>query len=342
VTIATTLVITKLEGTDSYLKDIRFSQLMTGTVYPDINITDEFGVIISTAYDPRVYFAGIDYDGSKDIYHYYRVDGKVTNTPFNQYAPYMLNYLPYGATIAKGTWNGSNWVYGTEVAYGQSIGPLLADFTIDPKTGNDGEAMIPYRVTSEDGNSFTYYYITVTDVTYNVTLLFDIYYCTGEGVNEVCTLAANSSEFTNTLFIISVRNYITDIELQPDTFNPNPALYPVFSEIKYLNNQMTQFYFTNTLGYRYSFGRNLSGFYMFDITLPLDEYMNPLYTYEIEHSDYILDDASDFVLGLLGKYYYIGYAEQNRTRRFNVYIRSITPSSNTPWGLYDFFRSWFD
>ncbi|PKK97603.1 MAG: hypothetical protein CVV58_00255, partial [Tenericutes bacterium HGW-Tenericutes-3] len=75
---------------------------------------------------------------------------------------------------------------------------------------------------------------------------------------------------------------------------------------------------------------------------PLDEYLNPLYTYEIKHDVYYLNPGSDYVSGLVGQYYYVGYAEQNRTRRFNIYIRSVTPSTDTPWGLYDFFRSWFD
>ncbi len=348
ITLVTTLDIDKLEGTDSYLKDIKFSELLTGTVYPDISITNSSGVDIATAYDPRVYFAGIDYDGSEGVYYYYRVDGKVSNTPFDQYVPFMVDYLPYGATIAKGTWNTQTlqWDYGTEVGTGDSITPLIANFSIDPKTGADGEAMIPYRVTSEDGLTSTYYYITVTDVTYNVTLIFDIYYCTG-ALESTCSLASSSSEFAETLFIITVKNYEVMnndavLTVDPDNLNTNPALFPVFDEISQLNNQMALFYFTNTISYQYNFGRNMSGFYTFDISLPLDQYLNPLYTYEIKHDTYYLNPASNYVTGLNGQYYYVGYAEQNRTRRFNIYIRSVTPSTDTPWGLYDFFRTWFE
>ncbi|PKL00601.1 MAG: hypothetical protein CVV56_05645 [Tenericutes bacterium HGW-Tenericutes-1] len=348
VTLSTSVDIVKLQGTDSYLKDIKFSELLTGNVYPDISITDANGDDIATAYDPRVYFAGIDYDGAEGTYYIYRVDGKVSNTPFDQYVPYMVDYLPYGATISKGTWNTGTlqWDYGTEVAPGDDISPLIANFSIDPKTGVDGEAMIPYRVRSEDGNTFSYYFITVTDVTYNVTLIFDIYYCTGAG-EETCSLASSSAEFADTLFIITVKNYEVKNDsviliVEPDNLNTNPALFPVFDEISLLNNQMAQFYFTNTINYKYNFGRNMSGFYMFDISLPLDEYLNPLYTYEIKHDVYYLNPGSDYVSGLVGQYYYVGYAEQNRTRRFNIYIRSVTPSTDTPWGLYDFFRSWFD
>ena len=348
VTVSTLLVIDKLQGTDSYLKDIKFSELLTGSVYPNISITNENGANISTIYDPRVYYAGIDYDGSKGIYHYFRIDGTVSNTPLDQYVPYMVDYLPYGATISKGTWNvnTSSWNYGTEVAPGDDISPLIGNFSIDPKTGDEGEAMIPYRVRSENGTSYSYYYITVTDATYNITFVFDIYYCTGVG-EETCTLASQSTEFSDTLFIITVKNYYVkndDIDLvpAPDDFNTNPALFPVFDDIKGINNQMAQLYYTNTINYKYSFGRNMSGYYMFDISLPLDEYLNPLYTYSIKHDVYYLNSASSYVPGLVGKYYYIGHAEQNRTRRFNIYIRSVTPSNNRPWGLYDFFRSWFD
>jgi hypothetical protein len=104
---------------------------------------------------------------------------------------------------------------------------------------------------------------------------------------------------------------------------------------------MTQFYFTHSGEYRYSFGRNISGFYVFDIELPLDKYLNDIYTYEIEFSDYTLHDASDYVSYLKGKYFYIEYATKNRSRRFNIYIREVTnPSTDAPWGLFDFFKSW--
>jgi len=103
------------------------------------------------------------------------------------------------------------------------------------------------------------------------------------------------------------------------------------------------FYYTYSGSYRYSFGRNISGFYIFDIELPLDKYLNNLYTYNIEFSDYTLNDASNYVSYLDGKYFYIEYATKNRSRRFNVYIHPIeSPNNNAPWGLFDFFRSWGD
>ncbi|MFH0993813.1 MAG: hypothetical protein V1761_05650, partial [bacterium] len=356
ITIATSLEITKNAGTNPFLSDIRFSQLANETNYPIIRITDMAGVVQEgTGYDPRVYFGGIDYDGA-DLYPYYfyRVDGQVSNTPLNEYMPYMLDYLPYGGTIARYAYDTVNleWYWTDEVAAGatseeQSV--LLADFTIDPETGlepsEENELLILYRVTSEDGDTYTYYYITVTDVTYNVTLVFDVYYCTGVD-QGTCTLASQSIDFDNELVIISVKNFDTDGD---DTAinKIDPLDYPVFTVIQALNNQVTQFQYTYDGDYRYSFGRNISGFYVFSVELPLDQYLNDLYDYEIEFSyttaDYLLFDASDYVEGLEGKYFYIEPSTRNRTRRFNIYIRSVAePATDAPWGLFDFFRSWWD
>jgi len=352
ITIATPLDITKRAGTDPFLTDIRFSQLANETEYPIIRITDAAGTVLTgTGYDPRVYFGGIDYDGA-DLYpyYYYRVDGYVSNTPLDSYMPYMLDYLPYGGSVARQYWDGDSWEWTVEVdATTLDKSPLLADFTIDPITGmepsEEDELLILYRVTSEDGLVYTYYYITVTDVTYNVTLIFDVYYCTGAGV-ETCTIAKESTQFDDELVIITVKNFDTDLEANVINVT-DPDDYPVFSAIEGLNNQVTQFHFTYDGDYRYSFGRNISGFYVFSVELPQDQYLNDIYEYEIEFSygvyDYLLYDASDYVDGLEGKYFYIEPSTRNRTRRFNIYVRvDATPATGAPWGLFDFFRSWWD
>ncbi|MGD9909168.1 MAG: beta strand repeat-containing protein [Candidatus Izemoplasmatales bacterium] len=350
ITFATTLIITKRAGTDPYLTDIRFSDLANETEYPIIRITDQYGEInTTTGLDPRVYFDGIDYDEADTLgYQFFRVDGTVANTPLNDYMPYVLNYLPYGATIAKYAYNStsSSWYWTDEVtaaSTSEEKAVLLADFTKFADTGQEPgegeEVVVLYRVTSEDGSNYTYYYVTVTDVVYNVTLIFDIYYCEDE-TNNACVLASESVDFANQLVIINVKNYDTNGD---DTVVgvTNPADYPTFSTVNQLNNQMTQFYFTYSGDYRYSFGRNISGFYVFDIELPLDQYLNDMYTYDIVFSDYTLNDASNYVSYLEGKYFYIEYATKNRSRRFNVYIHPIaSPSTDAPWGLFDFFRSW--
>ncbi len=355
VSLATSLEITKLEGVNAYLNDIRFSQLATETSYPDMHTTDQYGVVNSDYY-PLVYFAGIDYDGA-DLagYQYFKVDGKVSNIPLEFYAPYMLDYLPYGATVARYAYEqGTGWYWTAEVGANATVQEealLRTNFTVFPDTGLEPgeteEVMILYRVTSEDGNHSVYYYVTVTDVEFNATFIFDIYYCTGES-EATCTPASESVEFNEEMVIITVKNLLTDGD---DTIVnvTDPEDYPVFTQLvsdpetapNGLISNMTQFIYTYAGEYYYSFGRNRSGFFAFNVTLPVDKYQNELYTYEIEFSDYILNDISDYVSGLEGKYYFIGFSTKNRTRRFNVYIREKDPvSTDQPWGLFDFFTSW--
>ena len=343
--------ITKKAGTSAYLTDIRFSDLANETSYPTIRITDELGVINeSTGLDPRVYFGGIDYDDANTIgYTYFRVDGQVSNTPLNYYVPFMVDYLPYGGSISRYAYDALTQSFGWTNEVNQSStlqerSVLVTDYTVMPETGLEPtageEVIIQYRVTSEDGNHFTYYFVTVADVTYNVTLLFDIYYCTSVD-NSNCQLASESQAFSNQLVIINVKNMITDGDDSVIGVE-DPAFYPNFTEVTGLYNQMTEFYFTYSGDYRYSFGRNRAGFFAIEIELPQDQYLHNLYTYEIEVLDYQLNDASNYVAGLKGKYYYIEYATKNRSRRFNVYIRENQQNSTSPWGLFDFFRTWGD
>ncbi len=260
----------------------------------------------------------------------------------------MIDYLPFGATIARRAWDPvlEQWFWTTEVNAASSQNDkntLIADFTVIPETGNEPgeneEVVILYRVTSEDGATFTYYYITVTDIVFNVTLIFDIYFCTGPTFAS-CTIASESANFASELVIITVKNFDTNGD--STVINViDPQFYPTFSVINGLNNQMTQFYYTYSGMYRYSFGRNISGFYIFDLELPKDRYLNNQYDFTIEHQDFLLNDASNYIPGLTGKYFYIEAGTKNRTRRFNIYIRDHAEiQTAAPWGLFDFFRSW--
>jgi hypothetical protein len=107
---------------------------------------------------------------------------------------------------------------------------------------------------------------------------------------------------------------------------------------------MSQFVYTDSSNYNYRFGRNRAGFYIFEVVLPYDQYLNDLYTYEIEFSGFTLDDVSDLTFtsqqGFDGKYYYITYSEVNRTRRFDIKIYRTEVTGETPFGLFDFFRTW--
>ncbi len=351
VTFETDLVITKFLGSNSYLTDIKFSELANETTYPDINLTNEYGVIQSTPYNPAVYFEGIDYDGSDEAeWPYFKIDGRVSNVPLDAYTPYFLDYLPYGATISRYAYdpNTTSWYWTPEAdanSSGEILGQLETDYTIFPDTGlepGDGEeVMIQFRVTAEDGITQVYYFITVTDVTYNLSIVFDIYYCTDETQGS-CTLASESVDFSDELVIITIKNMQTDGD--DSVFDvDDPDDFPSFTTVYGLNNRMTQFYYTSDSAYTYKFGRNMAGFYTFAVELPLDQYLNNLYTYEIEFGEYYLNDASNYVSGLTGKYFYIEYATSIRTRRFNVYIRPIeTPSTDAPFGLFEFFKSWFE
>lgn len=215
--------------------------------------------------------------------------------------------------------------------------------------------MVLYRVTSEDGAHHAYYYITVSDVEFNATFIFNIYYCSGDP--EVCTLASESGTFNNKMVIITVKNFLTD-GVNTVINVDDPWQYPTFTELvtdpeiapSGLISKMTQFIFTNSDNYKYSFGRNRSGFFSFNVELPLDQYLNNLYTYEIKYDVYTLYGVNEYMelkeqitldQEFEGKYYYIVFSTKNRTRRFNVYVRDIDPVSTAkPWGLFDFFRSW--
>ncbi len=351
VTFESNLIITKNLGTNAYLSNIKFSELANETTYPDINITDEDGIPITTSYSPAVYFEGIDYDGSDEAgYPYFKVDGKVSNVPLDSYVPYFLDYLPYGATISRYAYNQStsSWYWTTEADASSSsevLNELVTDYTVFPDTLQEPEegeeVVIKFRVTAEDGVTQVYYYITVTDVTYNLSIVFNIYYCS-DNTQESCVLANQSQDFNDELVIINVKNLDTNGD---DTIYgvTDPDDFPTFSVVNGLNNKMVQFYYTTETDYQYKFGRNMAGFYTFEVELPLDQYLNDLYTYEIEFGDYYLNNASDYVSDLKGKYFYIEYATSNRTRRFNIYIREIdNPSSDIPYGLFDFIKSWFE
>lgn len=351
VSFASTLEITKNLGTYAYLSDIDFSQLVNETSYPDISITDAAGETISSTFIPAVYFDGIDYDGSDEAgVSYYKIDGRVSNVPLDSYVPYFLDFLPYGGTVSRYAYdqNTTSW-YWTDEADANSdeatLSQLIADYTVFPDTLQEPqegeEVMVKFRVKAEDGLSSVYYYITVTDITFNLSIVFDIYYCTDETEGS-CVLAEESVDFTDELVIITVKNLATDGD---DTVSgvTIPDNFPTFTTITALNNRMNQFHYIYDVDYEYKFGRNMAGFYTFEVELPLDQYLNDLYTYEIEYGDHYLNDASDYVTDLEGKYYYIEYATHNRTRRFNIFIRAIdSPTVDAPYGLFDFFKSWFN
>lgn len=346
ITIETEIMITKNRGVNAYLSDIRFSESATETAYPSIAISNNVGTIIpNTGYTLRVYFAGIDYDESDEAgFVNFRIDGQVANTPLDMYVPYFLNYLPYGATIARKAYDKDleEWYWTDEVDINSpdEIKALLAtDFTIFPDTGLEGsegnDVIITYRVTSEDGESEVFYHITVVDIVYNVSLLFTIYYVE----NDVAVLARDSILIGKPI-IINVKNFNTEVE--PTTSVAGTvASFPSFTTITGYNNNTTQFNVPHSALYRYGFGRNISGFYAFRIQLERDLNGNQLYEYYITFNGDPLNAVSNYVEGVEGEYYYIETGTRNRTRRFNVYISLIeNVEENQLWGLTDYYYSW--
>ena len=343
------LEITKLEGTSAYLTDIKFTPIASESKYPTMDITNSSNGDITQIYNPAVYFFGIDYDGADEVdYEYFRVYGQVNNIPLESYYPYMLDYLPLGATVARydptrTDWS-SNGYYSPEVnnlSTEQEKGVLAADFT---EVVGEDNIFVRYRVTSEDGNSQVYYNIKVNDITYNVTLIFDIYYCDDQ---DVCVLASSTSEFTE---VVQINVYNLYVHPKNSTFadpNPdenNPLYYPTFDRVSGEYNSMTQFVYTDGTDYNYRFGRNRAGFYIFEVVLPYDQYLNDMYTYEIDFTTFTLDDVGDLTFAsekdYNGKYYYITYSEANRTRRFDIKIYRADVTGDKPFGLFDFFRTW--
>ena len=65
-------------------------------------------------------------------------------------------------------------------------------------------AVIRYRVISEDGQNTVEYYITVTDIKYNLTLKFNIYYEFSNG--SIVRAEHESSPIKNKVVLITVVN----------------------------------------------------------------------------------------------------------------------------------------
>jgi len=163
------LEITKFEGTNAYLSDIKFTPIASESKYPTMEITNQYNADVTQIYNPSVYFFGIDYDQADEFeYEYFRIYGQVNNIPLESYYPYMLEYLPLGATISRYDPSRTDWAgndyYSPEVdnySTEEQKGVLAADFT---EIVGDDNIFIRYRVTSEDGGSQVYYNIKVNDI----------------------------------------------------------------------------------------------------------------------------------------------------------------------------------
>ncbi|MBU1093098.1 MAG: hypothetical protein KKH01_01405 [Firmicutes bacterium] len=321
-----TLYITKNQGEDAYFTDIQFAELATETNYALIYVSNTEGIPdLLSPYSPTIYYAGIDYDGSKTAEERdFRVDGQVSNIPIDEYIPYFLNYLPLGATVAKELVGGG---YTAEVTGPDdpNVYLLAADFTSGEVNEFD-DLIITYRVTSENGLNQVYYHITVTDVTYNVSYIFEVIYIGN----------ALQPDLDGTVIVINVKNMLTNLPVGDVLVTE----LPVFTTVTGYNNSTNLMFMLGHEDYKFRFGRNKSGFYSFSIDVLDAE--NYLYDYKIElNGTDELNTVSSYDPSSLdnGKYYYINSSTKNRTRYFTI---TIFDAHETPrdYGFVDKDESW--
>jgi hypothetical protein len=301
-----TLYVTKSEGTNAYLFDIQFAELATETNYAKIYVSDATGTVITSPYEPTIYYAGIDYDGANTAgVTNFRVDGQVSNIPLDEYIPYFLNYLPLGATISRklpgGTYTAE--IYGVD---DPNVYLLAADYTAS-ETGGDEDIIITYRVTSENGLNMVYYHITVTDITYNVSYLFDVVYVGN----------ALKPDLSGLVIIINVRNMTTNLPVGDTVVTELPD----FSTVTGYTNSTNLMYMLDNPNYKFRFGRNKSGYFSFNVKILDPNGYNYAYKIELNGTDE-LDDIRDHDPSSndMGKYYYINSSTKNRSRSFVITI----------------------
>ena len=348
-------VFQKLEGTRAYLNDITFAEDEIELSDPTIHIIDSSqetpieydnnntNILFRTyneSYNPIVFYVGINYDGA-DLANekHIRIIGEIDNVDLTSYAPNILEYLPIGATISRLYYEldeFDNIVLKETTPIGKDATllereTLNADYTLyprdqsEPDDNSEEDVIITYKVTSEDGLSTVYYYVSVLDATYNVTFIFNIYYM-DNGVKKTI----NSIDTFNTIpILVEVSNINTNLSYV------EPALqvsqFPPFTTIVNYQNQMRMYYQAIPVNqeshYRFRFARNQAGFFLFNVDLPNN------YTYQIEYNGVELNDGSNYVAGAKGKYFYINYGTRTRTRRLDIIIYDQDYSGG--WGLQD-------
>ncbi len=349
----------KLAGTRAYLNNITFSEDGVELSYPDVYIidsstvpantpieygTDNTNVLFRTyngVYDPVTFYAGINYDGA-DLAgeKHIRIIGEIDNVDLTSYAPNLLEFLPIGAQISRLYYvydevNGVyNPVWTTPIgkdATPLEIATLETDYTLYPRDQSEPDetsvedVIITYKVISEDGLSEVYYYVSVLDATYNVTFIFNIFYM-DNGVKK----SINSINTFNTIpILVEISNIDTTLPFIEPKLQVSD--FPSFTTIVSYQNQMRMYYQAIPVAqeshYRFRFARNRAGFFIFNVDLPT------IYTYQIEYNGVELNDVSNYVEGVEGKYFYINQGTRTRTRRLDIIIYDY--EYNGGWGLQD-------
>ncbi|MDY0211164.1 MAG: hypothetical protein RBQ91_07170 [Acholeplasma sp.] len=369
--------IEKSLGINAYLQDINF-QLGSDLViyYPDMHeINSDGSEVTPSAYDPRVYFEGIDYNNA-DVNHiqYFRIDGFVSDIDITNYHPEFT--LPFGAMIQK------------QVSPGVWSSDLFDNYISDDETM---DRVIRYRILPETviysgenlegdltGTNIVYYDLTAFDLTYILTIRFTLHFRFSNGL--IVDAGDSTSPIKNSAILINIKNYylqqgvnyevVTDpitgditypyegniIDYVGIPLDPNNP-----SVITKIQNQATMFYFPLPVGYSnyiHTFGRNTTGVYGFSIVAP--KYAGPntetlrnglRYTYNIylksgaeggtqlpwNHPNYQLPNF-DSTGEIIGKYYYTPGSLRQIIREFAIVIEESTIGDQ--WGLYDDYTSW--
>ncbi|MDY0277262.1 MAG: hypothetical protein RBQ97_04175 [Acholeplasma sp.] len=324
------LEVVKNKGSNAYLKNIAFSEYVYETKYANIYVANSLGNInASSPYEPKIYYAGIDYDeADKNRVELFRVDGEVSNIPLTEYAPIMLDYLPIGARIRRKIYNNGveSWTQFVDANSTATEKRFLdADFTVIQKTGvpptEDQDVIVTYQVISEDGSSSVLYFVTVTDIYYNVTMKFDLYFRNFDDQ----LIPIKDSILKDQTLLIDIMNFETNVPVTNE-LAPSVGYFPSFSEIIKLNTRVSMFY-TSQNNYNYVFGRNVSGFYNIKMDLPLN------FSYEIYYNNFLMKEFSDYVPSQEGFYYYINSSVRMRNVEFKIVIFDLFQTPG--WGLQD-------
>lgn len=358
-----TIYIEKLQGTNAYLQDIQF-QLSenASTVYPTFAEADANGVAVDDSiYDIRGYYAGIDYDGAdNNITKNFIIDGKVANEDLENYCPIFT--LPIGATIQRITRDDT----GNETG---RYDDLYANYLgVDDGSGDYIAKPIIYEIVSEDGLNKVYYYISVSDLLYNLTLRFNIYFRTAGG--DIVKASDSSSLIKDNIVVINVVNYELDSnttynigtngEYPFETIVDGNSTVTIKDYIVGKYNQSTLFYApVNESKYLYTFGRNRSGCYKFNVITPIyngtasEKLVNGArFNYDIYFGKLTDDDSNgiydtptgkqlpdfDNTKDYVGKYFFIEESTRNRIRYFSIIIDCSTGDDS--WGLTDDDSTW--
>lgn len=333
--------IEKSPGTSAYLLDIRFTLSDNEVIveYPLIRVLDENGER-DDSYDPRVYSDGIDYANTIEANKTsFLVVGKVADILLEHYSPRF--YLPYGATIERYDENKEEWVT-----------DLYDNFASEDE---EVQKVVKYRVKSEDTKQVVEYFISVIDISYNLSLRFKIYYELPNGT--LIDANASNSPIKNKVVLISLKNLILDSDYP--TTGSKVSDFPNLNEsnIDGVFNQASLFFFLReTTDQVYRFGRNKTGAYNFNVVTPIytgpptdklipgqrymyDIYMMPVGVENWKTNDYKLPALSNISSDYTGLFYYVySTSPYLITRDLAIVIKPQTSTNN--WGLYDDYTSW--